>query len=195
MQKLDQEFWNQRYQQNETGWDIGAVSTPLKAYFDGVSDKKLKILIPGAGNAYEAEYLYQQGFQNVYVLDIAPMAIENFKKRFSDFPNERILLGDLFEHNAQYDLIIEQTFFCALSPGLRHAYANKMYDLLVPGGILAGVLFNIPLNHDRPPFGGNEAEYRQYFNEKFDILKMEPCYNSIEPRMGNELFIKLARKR
>ena len=55
-----------------TGWDIGGPSTPLVKYFDQLADKQRKILIPGAGNAYEAEYLWAQGFSNVHVLDIAP---------------------------------------------------------------------------------------------------------------------------
>ena len=60
------EFWTQRYEQNQTGWDIGEISRPLKEYIDQLEDKNLKILIPGAGNAYEAEYLFKQGFTSYF---------------------------------------------------------------------------------------------------------------------------------
>jgi len=66
----ENKYWSKRYEENQTGWDIGYPSTPIKTYVDQLENKDLKILIPGAGNAYEAEYLWQQGFKNVHVLDI-----------------------------------------------------------------------------------------------------------------------------
>ena len=60
-QKLDQDFWSKKYQSNQLGWDIGAVSTPIKEYIDQLKAKDISILIPGAGNAYEAAYLFEQG--------------------------------------------------------------------------------------------------------------------------------------
>ena len=68
-QELDKAFWQGRYVQNQIGWDIGYPSTPLKEYIDKLEDKNLNILIPGCGNAYEAEYLHQKGFKNVYSMD------------------------------------------------------------------------------------------------------------------------------
>ena len=51
---LNADFWNNKYLNHTTGWDLGAVSPPLKAYIDSLDNKDLAILIPGAGNAYEA---------------------------------------------------------------------------------------------------------------------------------------------
>jgi formamidopyrimidine-DNA glycosylase len=67
---LDKQYWDDRYSTNTATWDISDISTPLKQYFDQLTDKTIKILIPGCGNAYEAEYLFQQGFANVYVMRI-----------------------------------------------------------------------------------------------------------------------------
>ena len=102
------EYWQQQYQSGKTGWNIGYISTPLKDYFDQLTDKNLKILIPGAGNAYEAEYLYHKGFHNVFVLDIASQPLQNLKQRFPDFPQEHLLETDFFTHYDTYDLIVEQ---------------------------------------------------------------------------------------
>lgn len=190
----DQLFWENRYSNNETGWDTGSVSTPLKEYFDTLSDKEIKILIPGAGNAHEAEYLHIKGFKNVYVLDIAEAPLENLRKRLPDFPKEHILKGDFFALDDSFDLIIEQTFFCAIDPKLRPDYANKMYSLLKQGGKLVGLFFDIELNKDKPPFGGNKEEYIAYFRPFFNLKKFEKAYNSIPPRAGNELFINLEKK-
>jgi len=194
IEQLDKEYWTKRYTENETGWDIGAVSTPLKMYIDQLRDKNLKILIPGAGNAYEAEYLFNEGFKNVTVVDISEEPLKNIKTRIPNFPESQLICQDFFEHTQQYDLIIEQTFFCALNPSLRKEYAKKMHELLVPNGKLVGLLFNVPLNETHPPFGGNAEEYKPYFSELFNFKTFEPCYNSIKPRAERELFICLEKK-
>ena len=69
-----------------------------------------------------------------------------------------------------------------------------MHELLAPSGKLVGVLFNFPLNTQGPPFGGSKDEYIGYFEPMFEIKTMETCYNSIGPRMGNELFIQLVKR-
>lgn len=193
MDLLNEDYWSGKYRNEQTGWDIGHVSTPLKVYIDQLEDKSVKILIPGAGNSYEAEYLHERGFTQVFVMDLSKAPLENLKKRLPDFPEAHLLCQDFFDHDGHYDLILEQTFFCALNPGLRSDYVSKASQLLKPGGKLAGLLFNIPLFDDHPPFGGNKEEYRGLFGDAFDIEIMETAYNSIPPRAGNELFIKLRK--
>ena len=190
---LNKNFWDLRYQNNETGWDIGYISTPLKKYIDQLTDKNIKILIPGGGNSYEAEYLHNLDFKNVFVVDISPTALTNLKSRVPDFPKNHLINIDFFKLNNSFDLILEQTFFCALTPKLRDSYVLKMNQLLRPNGKLVGLLFNIPLNKDRPPFGGTKKEYLSYFKNYFKIEIMELSYNSISERTNNELFIKLIK--
>lgn len=192
--KLTKEFWEKRYQNNDTGWDVGSITPPLKAYFDQLKDKSCSILIPGAGNAYEAEYLNTLGFSNVTVADIAPAAVLKFKQRVEGFPKQHIINANFFELNGQYDYIIEQTFFCAIDKNLRLDYVTKAHQLLRPKGKIVGVMFNAPLNEDHPPFGGSIAEYKDYFNPLFDIQIMELAYNSIKPRSGREIFVKMIKK-
>lgn len=192
--KLDPSYWNLRYEQGTTGWDIGDISTPLKTYFDQLTNKNLHILIPGGGNSYEAEYLFHRGFTNVYVIDMSQKALENFSKRVPEFPKEQLIQGDFFTLHQEFDIIVEQTFFCAIDPSLRPLYAEKMYALLKSNGKLVGLLFNVPLNTDEPPFGGNKTEYLSYFESLFEIEIMEETYNSIPPRKNSELFIKLRKR-
>lgn len=191
--KLNKEYWQERYAENETGWDAGSVTTPIKEYVDQLTDKNIKILIPGAGNGYEAEYLWNQGFKNVYVLDIAQFPLENLKNRIPGFPEENLILGDFFDLEQTFDLIVEQTFFCALDPILRSKYVSQMNQLLKPGGKLVGVLFNFPLTEQGPPFGGDYDGYFSLFNPIFAIQKLETCYNSIKPRANKEFFISLQK--
>jgi SAM-dependent methyltransferase len=186
---LNSSYWNTRYLTDDFGWDLGACSAPLQQYIDQLHDRNLKIMIPGGGSAYEAEYLHEQGFKNVYALDFAKAPLQRFKERVAGFPDEHLIEQDFFKHEGQYDLILEQTFFCALSPELRPSYVQQMYRLLKPGGKLAGVLFNDPMYADKPPFGGNIDDYRKLFSPLFTLKVLEPCYNSIKPRAGKEAFI------
>lgn len=194
MINLDENFWQNKYKTNKVGWDLGEISNPLKAYFDQLSDKNLSILIPGCGNSYEAEYLFNNGFKNVYVVDLTKEPLKNIKQRIPDFPDSHLIHKNVFDLRMAFDLIIEQTFFCAINPSLRPNYAEKMHQLLNTNGKLVGLLFDAQLNTDHPPFGGTKEEYLTYFKPKFNIEIMEPCYNSTGARKTMELFIKMTKK-
>lgn len=191
---LNENYWSSRYKNNDVAWDMGEVSLPLKEYFDQLTDKSISILIPGCGNAYEAEYLFQKGFKNITLVDISPVLVNKLKKQFSDFLNKEIniICGDFFALTQAFDLIVEQTFFCAIDPSLRTEYANKMHDLLNANGKLIGVLFNRTFDAG-PPFSGSKTEYNLLFKNKFQIKIMDECYNSINPRKGSELFVILQK--
>jgi len=189
---LDQTYWNNQYQANATGWDLGQVSPPIKSYIDTIENKEAKILIPGCGNAYEAEYLIQQGFTNITVIDIAPSLVENLKQRFENNKNIRVVLGDFFEHHGTYDYIIEQTFFCALPPTMRQKYVWKMHQLLSDYGKLIGLLFNREFEIS-PPFGGNIKEYEPLFYKAFTFNSISLAGNSIPSRANSELFFEFQK--
>ena len=186
--------WEQRYQNEDTGWDIGSISTPLKEYFDQLSDKGIKILIPGCGNGHEAAYLHQQGFSNVFLLDLAPSPLSNFLKENPTFPKEHLIEDNFFNHSGEYDLIVEQTFFCAIHPEHRQACAEKVHELLKPKGKLMGLLWSVELNEKHPPFGGSKEEYHNYFDPLFNFVHFGNSYNSIQPRSGRELFLLAEKK-
>ncbi len=190
---LSETFWDNRYKNKDTGWDLGEISPPLKAYFDQLTNKDLKILIPGGGNSYEAEYLYNKGFKNVFVVDLSKTALTNLKKRLPLFPTNQLIHENFFALKMTFNLIIEQTFFCAINPNLRPEYAKKASNLLEENGKITGVLFNAPLNNNKPPFGGNKAEYEKYFKPYFNNSIMETAYNSHQSRIGKELFVKLEK--
>ncbi|MGX7666809.1 methyltransferase [Flavobacterium pedocola] len=185
---LNKDYWENRYQTNDAAWDVGTITTPLKEYIDQIQDKNLKILIPGAGNGHEADYLYSKGFTTIYVADFAETPLRNLKERIPGFPKEHLIQSDFFELEDTFDLILEQTFFCALNPSLRKQYVSKMHSLLKPDGKLFGLLFNFPLTTEGPPFGGSKEEYLDLFSEQFTIKTLESAHNSIKPRAGRELF-------
>ena len=193
MTQFDKTYWENRYITNETGWAIGHISTPIQNYIDQLENKKLKILIPGAGNGYEFDYLIQNGFHQTYVIDIVQQPLDTIFER-TQIDRKHLIHQDFFEHTEKYDIIIEQTFFCALEPSLRKKYASKMLELLNPNGKIIGVLFNFELTKEGPPFGGSKEEYVKLFEEHFTVKTLENCYNSIKPRSNRELFIIFEKK-
>ncbi|MBE0407043.1 methyltransferase domain-containing protein [Psychrobacter sp. AOP22-C1-22] len=200
MENVNQaDFWQQRYEQDSIGWDMGQVSPPLKAYIDQLpeSAKDQAILVPGAGNAYEVGYLHEQGFTNVTLVDFAPAPIKAFAERYPDFPAEHLICADFFNlspEQYQFDWVLEQTFFCAINPTRRDEYVRQMAALLKPKGKLVGLLFDKDFGRKEPPFGGTKAEYQQHFESHFDIEIMAPSYNSHPARQGSELLIKMRVK-
>ena len=192
---LDRTFWDSRYINNDTAWDIGYPSTPLTNFIDTLKNKQLNILIPGCGRAYEAEYLYNKEFKNLTLVDISPTALDEFSKRLPFFPKDKLIVSDFFKHKGKYDLILEQTFFCAIDPNLRPKYVSHCHDLLTENGRIIGLLFAEDFGNDHPPFGGTKDKYQHLFCELFDIEKMEMCNESIEARQGRELFVSFKKKK
>jgi thiopurine S-methyltransferase len=186
-------YWDNQYINNQTGWDIGYASPPIREYFEQQEDQSARILVPGSGNGWEVEYLYQNGWQQTFLLDFAPAAIDHFTDRFPQFPASQIIRENFFEHQGTYDYIVEQTFFSSLPRSYREQYVKQALNLLAPGGKLIGLLFNHEFAFDGPPFGGTEAEYKDLFFNSFHVKSFGTAYNSIKPRRDREYFIILEK--
>ncbi len=180
------EFWDSKYLEGLTGWDIGYASPALMKYCMGQA-KDTRILIPGAGNSYEWIALKESEFKDVTVLDISEIPLAKLRVKYPLWADDLIHM-DFFGYNGQYDLILEQTFFCALDPALREDYMHKMKSLLKPGGKLVGLLFNREFEKAGPPFGGTLKEYQELFHSQFEYVEFSPSTESIPERAGSELF-------
>ena len=188
----EQNFWNQRYLNAETPWDIGQASPALMHYLKDVP-KDQRILFPGAGRAYEAVALFRQGYEHIYVCDWATAAFDWIKQQTPEFPSTQLLVNNFFDLNLEVDLIMEQTFFCAIQPDLRPQYVKKTHELLSHQGKVAGLFFAKPFPFQGPPFGGTQEEYQALFEPHFKILQLALSPHSIQPRLGNELFFEFKK--
>ncbi len=191
---FDKDYWDKKYLNDKPVWDVGYAVPAFTEYFAQVKNKESKILVPGAGNAYEVEYLFRQGFNNVFLLDFAPRPIQNFLERMPDFPKKQIIMEDFFEHRGEFDLIVEHTFLTSFTKEAWTNYAKKMHELLKPKGKFIGLLFNHEFDFDGPPYGGTPKEYQNLFSPYFDFKVFETAYNSIKPRKGREIFLNLVKK-
>ncbi len=194
IEKFDQSYWDKRYIENDIPWDIGYAAPAIIDYLSKLDLTDKDILIPGGGNSYEALWLLENSSAFVTVIDLSPTLIDVLKERFLTFGSRiRLIQGDFFDHFDTYDMIIEQTFFCAISPHLRSEYVRKMYALLKKEGTLCGLMFNVTFEKKGPPFGGNELEYQALFENHFENIRINKTALSIPPRKGNEVFIEISK--
>jgi thiopurine S-methyltransferase len=190
----DLTYWEEQYNRPKQGWDMGYVSPPLKAYIDQLKNKKIKVLVPGAGKGWEVKYLYDQGFENVFYLDFSVEAVKKFKENCPTFPENQILLDDFFLITRKFDLILEQTFLSSFQPKHWPEIAKKINSLLNPEGKYTGLLFNHDFGLKYPPFADVPEKYVSVFQPYFLFKKFEVAYNSIKPRAGRELFFIFQKK-
>jgi len=193
--ELNSSYWSSRYKNDQTGWDIGHPNHGLIEEVTKRYSLSTKILIPGAGRAYEAEALWDAGYLNTYVCDWAPEAFNHLREstvlatafQSIEEAQERLIVADFFELDDSFDLLLEQTFFCAIDPSLRERYVKQAFHLLKPVGNWLGILFDCHFPTAGPPFGGDQEAYARIFSGSFDIIELKRFKSSILPRQGKEL--------
>ena len=191
-------FWEQCYQENNTGWDLGAPTPIFMNWCDNL-ELLSKICIPGAGNGYDPLYFASKG-HDVTAIDFAESPISRLKKQSKDKKiNLTALKNDIFNLEEslydQFDYIVEYTCYCAIHPSMRMKYIEIMHRLLKKGGELVAIL--LPLNKDLsdggPPFGIDLEETLDLFSHKFSIVESIKHPLSIEPRSKNEQFVRFLK--
>ena len=196
------DYWSARYRAGQTGWDTRGVNRGLVDLVLAHSSPRDRVLIPGAGSGYEAEELLRRGYREVYVCDWAAEAFAGMRaspvlaEAFPD-PAERarhFLVGDFFGLEGSYDVLVEQTFFCAIDPARRGDYVAQAARLLRPGGLVVGLLFDRAFPAPGPPFGGDRDAYAARFATHFEIERLGAFAHSIPSRQGTELALVARRK-
>ncbi len=70
-----QVFWQERFENNETGWDRGGSSPQLLAWLDSGELQPCRIAVPGCGSGWEVAELARRGFE-VVGIDYTAAAVE-----------------------------------------------------------------------------------------------------------------------
>ncbi|GAP36773.1 methyltransferase domain-containing protein [Piscinibacter sakaiensis] len=132
------DFWQQRFETRQTGWDRGAPSPQLLAWLDAGVLAPCRIAVPGCGQGWEVVELARRGFE-VVGLDYTPAAVEAARARVAAAGvRAELIQADVLAHApaAAYDAVYEQTCLCALHPDHWVAYAAQLHAWLRPGGML-----------------------------------------------------------
>lgn len=187
------EGWEGRYQQGDTPWDLGAPPPALVTVI-AAETPPLRVIVPGAGFGHDAIAWAQAG-HHVTLVDIAPTAITGARRLAQAAGVELTLLeADIFalpDADGAFDLVWEQTCFCAIGLEQRSAYAQQAARWLAPGGRMIALLWNHGAEGG-PPFDVTPEDARAAFAPHFDIESLEPVVESA-PQRWNEFLARMRR--
>jgi SAM-dependent methyltransferase len=134
----NREFWQERYRNQQIGWDRGGASPQLHAWLEAGHLQPCRIAVPGCGSGWEVAELAQRGF-DVTAIDYAQEAVDRTTALLAELGlKARVLQADVLEWHPEtgFDAIYEQTCLCALHPDRWIAYAAALHRWLVPEGRL-----------------------------------------------------------
>lgn len=202
------QFWQTKYKEDHTPWDIGQVAPAFAKYISELEPKKqihqvLKVCVLGCGRGHDAFYFADKGFET-YGFDFAKDAIDFCNKVKGKRGLKTIYFHqkDFFElvkdktWNGFFDYVIEHTSFCAINPKKRKEYIDLISYLLKPKGRLIGLFFIRPKELGGPPYGISPEKLRTLFNKGFkEIIKLycEKCLH--ETTLEGEEYFGVFEKR
>ena len=178
------EFWEKRFRENFTPWDAGGVPSALARFLKSELRGR-RVLIPGCGSGYEVRAFAQSG-HDVLAVDFAPAAVERARKILGPL-SDRVRLADFFETDfgAPFDLVYERAFLCSLPRLLRPRYVQRVLELLVPQGRIAGFFF-FEDGERGPPFGLKSGELEALLGARFEQTSDAAVHDSIPIFAGKE---------
>jgi methyl halide transferase len=147
----NQDFWQQRFETQQTPWDRQAASPQLLTWLQtGLIGADTHVLVPGCGSSYELVPLARHGCR-VTGIDYAPAAIARANQQLQVLePQQRarvqLAQADVLHWSAAepVDLVYEQTCLCALHPDHWIAYAAQLRRWLRPGGSMLALFAQAP---------------------------------------------------
>ena len=196
------EFWEQRYQEGRTGWDLGGPTPVFATFLESPDATQLvppgKILVVGCGKGHDVLLFARHGFDALGV-DFAPSAVQlgvRAAQQAGVSDKARFEQADIFDLPARYpahfDYILERAGYCAIDPRDRQRYVETAAALLKPGGrILAQFFLGPQTRPGRPPFATTVDELKTSFAPHFEIERLDTPHQGELP--GADLFGILRR--
>ncbi len=188
------DYWEAAYREQRDGWELGDATPPIVR---GLRDVKPggRAIVFGCGRGHEARAAARAGFEVVGV-DFAESARAEAERLTPPDLASRIAwrVQDIFtlDHTdaGAFDLVIEHTSYCAISPARRDEWMRVARAVLRPGGALLALFYT----HGRdggPPFGATQKSVLEALARAgFRALHQETPADSIERRRGDELLVR-----
>ncbi|MGZ3690688.1 MAG: class I SAM-dependent methyltransferase [Pseudobdellovibrio sp.] len=191
------QYWTEIYNAEENpGWNLNQPAEAFKDMLPRLKLPKSRVLVLGAGEGHDAA-LFAQAGHVVTAVDFSKEAIARGQKKYGHLSNLTFHESNIFdlpqEWNFSFDLVVEHTCFCAIPPEQRNNAVRLYRRLLHEEGQLMAVFFTME-KRSGPPFGATEWEIRKRTEQGFHYLFWGRIRNSLEKRMGRELFV-LAKKK
>ena len=189
----DPDFWNERYRAGPVPWDHRGVPRQF-AEFLRTQPVTGRALVPGCGAGYEIRALHEAGWP-VLGVDFSAAAVERARSLLGSL-GSRVRLDDVFApalNLGHFQLAYERTFLCALPPTLQSAYATRMAELIVPGGVLAGFFFHGP-EDEPPPHPLSRAQLDALLTPSFECIEDRSVPDSLPLYAGKERWLVWRRR-
>lgn len=211
---MDIEFWNNRWEQGQTGFHQQQVN-PYLAWFYGEKglpeDRRadIRVFVPMCGKSLDMLWLAQNGYA-VFGVECSQKAIESFfAENGLGFQSASRDAHTLYRHDGQKapieiyhgdffalapdDLagvtdVYDRAALIALPEPMRYDYAKKMAELQRPG--VRSLLITLSYDQqkmDGPPFSVDEEHVHALYDENFQVEKL--LYKNIiddEPRFKQQ---------
>jgi len=191
------EDWERHYDEKDLRWDIHEAAPPLVHLWKERIFSPCKAIIPGCGAGHEVMFLAKKGF-NVTAVDYTHGAIKLIKNTLKkNNCSGEVLHQDFFnldcKYNETFELMLEHTFFCAISPTKRREYVETAKRILKPGGYLIGLFYETG-EDGGPPFNTRQEDIEFFFSDSFMIESLSKTLHSAEQRRGKE-WLAILKKR
>ena len=197
------DFWQQRFEKHETGWDRGGPSPQLLDWLDSGALQPCRIAVPGCGNGWEVAELAKRGF-DVTGLDYTAAAVDATRTRLATQRLQaEVIQTDvlLYQPTQPFDAVYEQTCLCAIHPEHWRDYAQQLQQWLKPGGSLWVMFMQMlrPAASEEgvihgPPYHCDINGMRALFSEKAWVWPKPPYAKVKHPNVSHELALRLVRR-
>ena len=197
------EFWQERFEKKETGWDRGSPSPQLLAWLDSGELQPCRIAVPGCGTGWEVVELAKRGF-DVIGIDYTAAAVQKTRALVdAQGLKAEVIQADVLNYQPlnKFDAVYEQTCLCAIHPEHWLAYSQQLVKWLKPEGSLWVMFMQMlrPAASEEgvihgPPYHCDINAMRALFSEKAWIWSKPPYAKVAHPNFSHELALRLVRR-
>lgn len=169
---MSRDYWEHRYQTNDTSWEKGAPAPGLLDFLE--SHPRIPrgmVAVPGCGTGHDVRAFARFGFA-AHGFDFAPSAIRlaREKTRAAGLAAQFHPLDFLHADPPQkFDWLFEHTLFCAIKPQERDDYTRAVLKWLKPGGHYLALNYFL-CEPKGPPWPTDRAEQMRRFSPHLTLL-------------------------
>tara|TARA_Y100000588_G_scaffold293432_1_gene313074 strand:- start:67 stop:723 length:657 start_codon:yes stop_codon:yes gene_type:complete len=183
---MDREFWVERWESNQIGFNQAQPNKLLQRYFPNLKlHKGANVLVPLCGKSIDMLWLAESGYR-VTGIELSTKACESFflenglsyeQQESDDFVIWRskritIICGDFFNlqssHLKSIDAVYDRASLIALPKNVRKKYSNHLGHLLKPKTQVLLITSSYEQNQmEGPPFSVDCDEVKKLFENQF----------------------------
>ncbi|OOF26417.1 thiopurine S-methyltransferase [Salinivibrio proteolyticus] len=205
---MEQEFWHQRWAENQIGFHRDSVHPMLMTYWSALNPRlDEEVLVPLCGKSIDLNWLAER-HERVVGVELSDIAVRAF---FSEnlytpqvytapsghthycFDELELISGDFFTARLQpAPLIYDRAALVAMPPSMRQQYVDRVTSLLAPGGRMLLITLFYPQSDDHPPFSMDEQLVRQAY-QGMEVTLLDTCTEPCGDR-GEQVWLIQAAK-